>query len=522
MAKYLEQGDEIAPDQLHAPFEKALREGHLVPVCFTSARTGAGVEELLNVLVKLAPNPLEGNPPLFYKGRRRRRRGIPFRAGSEEARARARLQGRHRSVRRQARHLPRASGHDHARHAALHRRRPQAVQGRSPVHAAGREERRDRPRDSRRHRRGREGRRDRLRLRCCTTRTTKTRSTCGRSSSRGRCTASRSRRRSAATSSGSPTCCTRWSPRTRRWSSSRTRTTTRPCCARSATCTCARCWSGWRRSTSSRSTRARRASRIARRSPATPKSTYRHKKQTGGAGQFGEVCLRVEPLPRGGGFDFVDATKGGVIPHQFMPAVQKGVEQVLEHGAIAGFPMQDIRVTVFDGKHHPVDSKEIAFITAGRKAFLDAISKARPVVLEPIVTVEIVCPDVNTGDITGDLSSRRGQVTGTNGMGAGALAVTGSRAAGRARRLRRAPQVGDRRPRRVLDGAVALRAGAADAAAAAGCGVREASQARGGLTARSRTLLWRRWHGLELLKTKTAYVNPSDDLSAGPMSHSGR
>jgi elongation factor G len=154
-------------------------------------------------------------------------------------------------------------------------------------------------------------------------------------------------------------------------------------------------------------------------------ATYRHKKQTGGAGQFGEVSLRVEPLPRGQGFDFVDATKGGVIPHQFMPAVRKGVEQVLEQGAIAGFPLQDVRVTVFDGKHHPVDSKEIAFITAGRKAFLEAIAKAKPVVLEPVVTVEVVCPEANTGDITGDLSSRRGQVTGTNGLGGGALAVTG-------------------------------------------------------------------------------------------------
>jgi elongation factor G len=108
-----------------------------------------------------------------------------------------------------------------------------------------------------------------------------------------------------------------------------------------------------------------------------------------------------------------------------MPAVRKGVEQVLEQGAIAGFPMQDVRVTVFDGKHHPVDSKEIAFVTAGRKAFLEAVAKARPVVLEPVVTVEVVCPEANTGDITGDLSSRRGQVTGTNGLGAGALAVSG-------------------------------------------------------------------------------------------------
>jgi elongation factor G len=152
---------------------------------------------------------------------------------------------------------------------------------------------------------------------------------------------------------------------------------------------------------------------------------HRHKKQTGGAGQFGEVSLRVEPLARGAGFEFVDATKGGVIPHQFMPAVQKGVEQVLVTGAIAGFPLQDVRVVIVDGKHHPVDSKEVAFVSAGRKAFLDAIEKARPIVLEPIVSLEVMCPEANTGDIAGDLSSRRGQVTGTRGMQPGTLAVSG-------------------------------------------------------------------------------------------------
>ena len=94
---------------------------------------------------------------------------------------------------------------------------------------------------------------------------------------------------------------------------------------------------------------------------------HRHKKQTGGAGQFGEVSLRVEPRERGAGFEFLDQTKGGVIPHQFMPAVQKGVEQVLVTGAIAGFPMQDVRVIVYDGKHHPVDSKEVAFVSAGKQ-----------------------------------------------------------------------------------------------------------------------------------------------------------
>ena len=97
------------------------------------------------------------------------------------------------------------------------------------------------------------------------------------------------------------------------------------------------------------------------------------------------MFLRIEPLPRGAGFEFVDQVKGGTIPNQFIPAVQKGVEQVLLTGPIAGFPLQDVRVVVYDGKHHAVDSKEIAFVTAGRKAFLDAIEKARPIVLEPIV-----------------------------------------------------------------------------------------------------------------------------------------
>ena len=167
------------------------------------------------------------------------------------------------------------------------------------------------------------------------------------------------------------------------------------------------------------------ASLTARRSRAKAEGFHRHKKQTGGAGQFGEVSLRVEPRERGAGFEFLDQTKGGVIPHQFMPAVEKGVEQVLLTGAIAGFPLQDVRVIVHDGKHHPVDSKEVAFVAAGKKAFLDAIEKARPIVLEPVVTVEVICPESNTGDIAGDLSSRRGQVTGTRGLQPGVLAITG-------------------------------------------------------------------------------------------------
>ncbi len=150
---------------------------------------------------------------------------------------------------------------------------------------------------------------------------------------------------------------------------------------------------------------------------------HRHKKQTGGAGQFGEVFLRVEPLPRGGGFEFVDEVKGGVIPGQFLPAVEKGVRQVLRSGAIAGYPIQDVRVTVYDGKHHPVDSKEVAFVAAGKKAFLDAIGKARPQVLEPIVDLEVHAPEAGMGDISGGLAGKRARINGTDAAGGGAIVI---------------------------------------------------------------------------------------------------
>ena len=140
---------------------------------------------------------------------------------------------------------------------------------------------------------------------------------------------------------------------------------------------------------------------------------HRHKKQTGGAGQFGEVYLRVEPLPRGSGFEFVDEVKGGTIPGQFLPAVEKGVRQVLSTGALAGYPMQDVRVVVYDGKYHPVDSKEVAFVAAGKKAFLDEVQKARPQVLEPIVDLEVAVPEQHMGDISGGLASKRARISGT-------------------------------------------------------------------------------------------------------------
>ncbi len=152
---------------------------------------------------------------------------------------------------------------------------------------------------------------------------------------------------------------------------------------------------------------------------------FRHKKQSGGAGQFGEVYLRIEPLARGAGFEFVDQVKGGTIPGQFIPAVEKGVREVLEHGVIAGYPVADVRVIVYDGKHHSVDSKEIAFMIAGRKAFMAAIREANPIVLEPIVQIEIDAPSETMGDITGDLSAKRGIVTGTDTEASGNVLVRG-------------------------------------------------------------------------------------------------
>jgi elongation factor G len=158
----------------------------------------------------------------------------------------------------------------------------------------------------------------------------------------------------------------------------------------------------------------------------TPKVTYRetvtrkaeghhrHKKQTGGAGQFGEVYLRIEPLDRDSGFEFVNKVVGGSIPYQFIPAVEKGVRQVLKEGAIAGYPLQDVRVIVYDGKHHPVDSKEVAFVAAGKKAFVDAVSKASPIVLEPIAHVEVTAPGNYVGDITGHLAGVRGRISGND------------------------------------------------------------------------------------------------------------
>jgi len=144
----------------------------------------------------------------------------------------------------------------------------------------------------------------------------------------------------------------------------------------------------------------------------TASARYRHKKQTGGAGQFADVELRVEPQDRGDGFAYDSEVFGGSIPSVFIPSIEKGIRQILEQGVIAGFPIVDVKAIVFDGKHHPVDSKDIAFQTAGREVFKIAMQEARPVLLEPIYSMRVTVPDEFMGDVMGDLNNRRGRVQG--------------------------------------------------------------------------------------------------------------
>ena len=423
MALYLEQG-EVAPEQLHAPFEKALREGHLVPVCFVSARTGAGIAELLEILVKLAPNPAEGNPPLFIKGEagnatefqsepdpRKHVLAHVFKIVVDPFVGKLGVFRVHQgTVTRDTQlfvgdgrksfkvgHLFMLQGakyveidhavpgdlaavakvdevvfdcvlHDSHDEDQIHMR---PLEFPVPMHGFAITPKR---------------RGDEQRI----------------SDVLHKMTAE------------DPTLVVAHDPVVNE-------TVLRGLGELHLRSVFERMASQFKLEVETR------PPRVPYRETVTAKAEghHRHKKQTGGAGQFGEVYLRIEPLPRGSGFEFVDQVKGGAIPNTLIPAVQKGVEQVLQAGPVAGFPLQDVRVVVYDGKYHPVDSKEVAFVAAGKKAFLDAIGKARPIVLEPIVGVEINCPANTMGDVAGDLSSRRGQVTGTRTLQANMLAVNG-------------------------------------------------------------------------------------------------
>jgi elongation factor G len=147
------------------------------------------------------------------------------------------------------------------------------------------------------------------------------------------------------------------------------------------------------------------------------KAHGRYKKQTGGRGQFGDCHIEIEPLASGSGFEFVNKIKGGVIPSGFIPAVEKGIVETMAHGVIAGYPVEGVRVTLFDGSHHNVDSSEMAFKVAGSMAFKQAMESARPVLLEPIMTITVSVPEDSVGDVIGDLNSRRGRPLGMDPKG---------------------------------------------------------------------------------------------------------
>jgi len=153
------------------------------------------------------------------------------------------------------------------------------------------------------------------------------------------------------------------------------------------------------------------------------KALGRHVKQSGGHGQYGICNIEVEPLPRGGGFEFVDKIFGGAIPNQFIPSVEKGVRKAMEDGLVAGYPVVDVRVTLYDGKYHTVDSSDMAFQIAGSLAMKEAAAQADMVLLEPVLELEVLVPDDYVGDILGDLSSRRGRVVGTDPVGTGRTLV---------------------------------------------------------------------------------------------------
>jgi elongation factor G len=144
------------------------------------------------------------------------------------------------------------------------------------------------------------------------------------------------------------------------------------------------------------------------------KTEYKHKKQTGGHGQYGHVLLELEPLPRGGGFEFVEKIFGGAIPQNYIPSVEKGVNEARQEGVLAGYPVVDVRVTLYDGSFHPVDSSDIAFKIAGAQALKKGLSQGQPVLVEPIMKLTITVPESYTGDITSDLNTKRGRVLGMN------------------------------------------------------------------------------------------------------------
>ena len=425
MEQYLEQGEDISPEQLHEPFEQALREGHFIPVCFVSAETGAGVKELLDIFAKLMPNPGEGNPPPVFRGEGDAAQQVDiqpdpdknviahvFKVHIDPFVGRLGVFRIHQgAITKDSQlfigegrkpfkvgHLLKLQGSEHIEidrgvpgdicavakvdeihfDAVLHDSHDedevhlQSIDIPAPMYglAIQTKSRGDEQKISDAlHKLEAEDQSFLVEHNAATNETVIR----GLGELHLRIMLEKLKDRHNVD------------------------VTTRP-------------------------------PKIAYKETisANAEGHHRHKKQTGGAGQFGEVFLRVEPLKRGSGFEFVDAVVGGVIPKPLIPAVEKGIRQALGSGALSGNPMQDIRVTVYDGKHHPVDSKEVAFVAAGKKAFLDAFSKSRPVVLEPIVNINVTAPNEAMGDINADISVKRGRISNTLALSGGMTTITAS------------------------------------------------------------------------------------------------
>ncbi|MBM2853139.1 MAG: small GTP-binding protein [Steroidobacteraceae bacterium] len=423
MALYLEQGEELRPEQLHDPFEKALREGHLIPVCFVSAETGAGIPELLEVLARLMPNPAEGNPPPFMKGEgdsAERVQVAPdaarhaiahvfkiimdpfigklglFRVHQGTIRSGAQLLVGDARKPVKIAHLFRMQGKEHGDMQFAVPGDICAVAKLDELHF-----------DAVLHDSHDE---DHFHLKPIAY---------------------------PPAMLGLAIEPERRGDEHKLAEALHKLTIEDPCVrvehASGLNETVLYGMGALHLRVMNERMTERYGVAIKTRPPSIPyretitrpaEGHHRHKKQTGGAGQFGEVYLRIEPLARGTGFEFVDDVVGGTIPNQFIPAVEKGIRHALIEGAVAGFPMQDIRVSVYDGKYHTVDSKEVAFVSAGRKAFLDAVSKAGPTVLEPIVHVEINAPGTVMGDITADLATRRARIDGNEARARGRIVVS--------------------------------------------------------------------------------------------------
>lgn len=423
MALYLEQGEELSPTQLHAPFEQALRDGHLVPVCFCAAERGAGIEALLDAFVRLMPNPREGNPPPFYNGTDDNAHQIVvtgdatghvvahiFKVSIDPFIGRVCVMRIHQGTVRKDSQLfindarkPFRVGHLFK----LHGRETYEIEIGVPGDICAVAKIDDIEFNAVLHDSHDE---DQIHLR--------------------------------APVLPRPMHGLALAPKSR-GDEQRVSDALRKVAAEDPSVvvehhhtlneTVLRGLGELHLRVLLEDLRDRFHVEVQTSPPKIPyreaikgeaEGHYRHKKQTGGAGQFGEVFLRIKPLPEHEGFRFVDDTVGGAIPRQFLPAVEKGVRQALQDGVIAGYQLHGIEVSVYDGKYHPVDSKEIAFVTAGRKAFVEAVRNAQPFMLEPIVTVEVTTAPAKVGDITTDLATKRARIQHTDMQVSGLSVIT--------------------------------------------------------------------------------------------------